>query len=136
MWIIIPRLGQLASMAGIEQSDFGLLGDPQLSSTERRGQGDQGNEQRKEDIAVSGIYLSNKKNVILTMKYGQAKFFQLTCDALEALGHREVEVAFVYTLVYSLSIRCMCDSEGWDHLLIITKNNSIGGIKLNNNNNN
>ncbi|XP_017551874.1 centrosomal protein of 78 kDa [Pygocentrus nattereri] len=42
-------LGQLASMAGIEQSDFGLLGSPQLSSTERRGQGDQGNEQRKED---------------------------------------------------------------------------------------
>ncbi|XP_072537198.1 centrosomal protein of 78 kDa [Salminus brasiliensis] len=38
-------LGQLASLAGIEQSDFGR---PQLSSTQRRGQGDQGDEQRQE----------------------------------------------------------------------------------------
>ncbi|KAI4883148.1 hypothetical protein NFI96_028035, partial [Prochilodus magdalenae] len=46
-------LGQLASMAGIEQSDFGVLGHPQLSSTERRGQGDQSDEQRKEDTATT-----------------------------------------------------------------------------------
>uniref|UniRef100_A0A3B1K0P7 Centrosomal protein 78 n=1 Tax=Astyanax mexicanus TaxID=7994 RepID=A0A3B1K0P7_ASTMX len=41
-------LGQLASMAGIEQSDFGC---PQLSSTQQRGQRDQGDVQRQDDVA-------------------------------------------------------------------------------------
>uniref|UniRef100_A0A8C2GGI1 Centrosomal protein 78 n=1 Tax=Cyprinus carpio TaxID=7962 RepID=A0A8C2GGI1_CYPCA len=43
-------LGQFASMAGIDQSDFGLLGHPQLSSTERThvGQENQRNEERRE----------------------------------------------------------------------------------------
>lgn len=48
-------LGQFASMAGIDQSDFGLLGNPQLSSTERRGQGDQAKEDRRESKAVMDI---------------------------------------------------------------------------------
>lgn len=43
-------LGQLASMAGIEQSDFGR---PQLSSTQRRGQRDQGDVQRQDDVATT-----------------------------------------------------------------------------------
>lgn len=51
--IISVRLGQFASIAGIDQSDFGLLGNPQLSSTERRGQGDQAREERRESKAVS-----------------------------------------------------------------------------------
>ncbi|XP_066499990.1 centrosomal protein of 78 kDa isoform X2 [Hoplias malabaricus] len=46
-------LGQLASMAGIEQSDFGVVGHPQLCSTERRGQGDQSNEQWKDGVATT-----------------------------------------------------------------------------------
>ncbi|KAI7797523.1 centrosomal protein of 78 kDa [Triplophysa rosa] len=45
-------LGQFASIAGIDQSDFGLLGNPQLSSTERRGQGDQAREERREKAAM------------------------------------------------------------------------------------
>uniref|UniRef100_A0A8C2JTA4 Centrosomal protein 78 n=1 Tax=Cyprinus carpio TaxID=7962 RepID=A0A8C2JTA4_CYPCA len=47
-------LGQFASMAGIDQSDFGLLGHPQLSSTERThvGQENQRNEERRESLAV------------------------------------------------------------------------------------
>ncbi|XP_018957552.2 centrosomal protein of 78 kDa-like [Cyprinus carpio] len=50
-------LGQFASMAGIDQSDFGLLGHPQLSSTERTrthaDQESQRNEERRESLAVS-----------------------------------------------------------------------------------
>ncbi|XP_026780903.3 centrosomal protein of 78 kDa [Pangasianodon hypophthalmus] len=46
-------LGQLASMAGIEQSDFGLLNHPQLSSTQRRGHGDQTSEHRKDSMAIT-----------------------------------------------------------------------------------
>lgn len=48
-------------MAGIEQLDLGPVGPPQLSSTERRGQEDQINEQRKEDTAVSAIYSCGRK---------------------------------------------------------------------------
>ncbi|XP_056629185.1 centrosomal protein of 78 kDa [Triplophysa dalaica] len=49
-------LGQFASIAGIDQSDFGLLGNPQLSSTERRGQGDQAREEgRRESKAAMDI---------------------------------------------------------------------------------
>ncbi|XP_051950510.1 centrosomal protein of 78 kDa isoform X1 [Xyrauchen texanus] len=46
-------LGQFASRAGIDQSDFGLLGRPQLSSTERGhvGQGDQRKKEKRESIA-------------------------------------------------------------------------------------
>ncbi|XP_060738115.1 centrosomal protein of 78 kDa isoform X1 [Tachysurus vachellii] len=44
-------LGQLASMAGIEQSDFGVLNRPQLSSTQQRGDGDQVSKQRKDSMA-------------------------------------------------------------------------------------
>ncbi|GAA6085966.1 centrosomal protein of 78 kDa isoform X1, partial [Tachysurus ichikawai] len=44
-------LGQLASMAGIEQSDFGVLNRPQLSSTQRRGDGEQVSKQRKDSMA-------------------------------------------------------------------------------------
>ncbi|KAI5622057.1 centrosomal protein of 78 kDa isoform X1, partial [Silurus asotus] len=43
-------LGQLVSMAGIEQSDLGLPNRPQFSSTQRRG--DQAREQRKDSIAI------------------------------------------------------------------------------------
>ncbi|KAB5567779.1 hypothetical protein PHYPO_G00236780 [Pangasianodon hypophthalmus] len=46
-------LGQLASMAGIEQSDFGLLNHPQLSSTRRRGHGDETSEHRKDSMAIT-----------------------------------------------------------------------------------
>ncbi|XP_053480409.1 centrosomal protein of 78 kDa isoform X1 [Ictalurus furcatus] len=46
-------LGQLASVAGIEQSDFGLLNRPQLSSTHRRGHEDQASQQRKDSMAVT-----------------------------------------------------------------------------------
>ncbi|KAK3540199.1 hypothetical protein QTP70_028389 [Hemibagrus guttatus] len=46
-------LGQLASMAGIEQSDFGVLNRPQLSSTKRREDGEQVSEQRKDSMAIS-----------------------------------------------------------------------------------
>ncbi|CAB1319465.1 unnamed protein product [Coregonus sp. 'balchen'] len=49
-------LGQLASMAGIDQSDFGPLGRPQLSSTVGRplvGSGDQ-DTREKVDVAPSG----------------------------------------------------------------------------------
>lgn len=64
MFYIIPvRLGQFASVAGIDQSDFRLLGNPQLSSTERRGQGDQAKEERRESKAVS----RNKKDQINTL---------------------------------------------------------------------
>lgn len=55
--LVICRLGQLASVAGIEQSDFGLLNRPQLSSTQRRGHEDQASQQRKDSMAVSGIKL-------------------------------------------------------------------------------
>lgn len=55
--MVICRLGQLASVAGIEQSDFGLLNRPQLSSTQRRGHEDQASQQRKDSMAVSGIKL-------------------------------------------------------------------------------
>nr|XP_055023096.1 centrosomal protein of 78 kDa-like [Misgurnus anguillicaudatus] len=50
-------LGQFASMAGIDQSDFGILGNPQLSSTERRpiGHDDQANE---ENVAMMGVPVS------------------------------------------------------------------------------
>uniref|UniRef100_A0A673HF14 Centrosomal protein of 78 kDa-like n=1 Tax=Sinocyclocheilus rhinocerous TaxID=307959 RepID=A0A673HF14_9TELE len=50
-------LGQFASMAGIDQSDFGLLGHPQLSSTERThvGQENQRNEERRESLATAAI---------------------------------------------------------------------------------
>ncbi|XP_016354521.1 centrosomal protein of 78 kDa-like [Sinocyclocheilus anshuiensis] len=50
-------LGQFASMAGIDQSDFGLLGHPQLSSTERThvGQENQRNEERRESLATADI---------------------------------------------------------------------------------
>ncbi|XP_065103679.1 centrosomal protein of 78 kDa isoform X2 [Paramisgurnus dabryanus] len=53
-------LGQFASMAGIDQSDFGILGNPQLSSTERRpiGHGDQANEERRENVAMMGVPVS------------------------------------------------------------------------------
>uniref|UniRef100_A0A4W4DQR1 Centrosomal protein 78 n=1 Tax=Electrophorus electricus TaxID=8005 RepID=A0A4W4DQR1_ELEEL len=50
-------LGQLASMAGIKQADFGLLGRPQLSSTGRTGQGDKGLVLRAEGTAVGGVTL-------------------------------------------------------------------------------
>ncbi|XP_056102467.1 uncharacterized protein LOC130081791 [Rhinichthys klamathensis goyatoka] len=48
-------LGRFASMAGIDQSDFGLLGHPQLSSTERThiSRENQRNEERRETPAVS-----------------------------------------------------------------------------------
>uniref|UniRef100_A0A8C1QZP9 Centrosomal protein 78 n=1 Tax=Cyprinus carpio TaxID=7962 RepID=A0A8C1QZP9_CYPCA len=62
-------LGQFASMAGIDQSDFGLLGHPQLSSTERThvGQENQRNEERRESLAVSRnktnhLYYDEKRN--------------------------------------------------------------------------
>ncbi|KTF83646.1 hypothetical protein cypCar_00006385, partial [Cyprinus carpio] len=52
-------LGQFASMAGIDQSDFGLLGHPQLSSTERTrthaDQESQRNEERRESLAMADI---------------------------------------------------------------------------------
>ncbi|XP_073723675.1 centrosomal protein of 78 kDa-like isoform X1 [Misgurnus anguillicaudatus] len=50
-------LGQFASMAGIDQSDFGILGNPQLSSTERRpiGHDDQANE---ENVAMMSVPVS------------------------------------------------------------------------------
>ncbi|XP_042586150.1 centrosomal protein of 78 kDa-like [Cyprinus carpio] len=50
-------LGQFASMAGIDQSDFGLLGHPQLSSTERThvAQENQRNEERRESLAMADI---------------------------------------------------------------------------------
>lgn len=50
--MVICRLGQLASMAGIEPSDFGVLNCPQLSSTKRREDGEQVSEQRKDSMAV------------------------------------------------------------------------------------
>ncbi|XP_047656384.1 centrosomal protein of 78 kDa isoform X2 [Tachysurus fulvidraco] len=46
-------LGQLASMAGIEQSDFGVLDRPQLSSTQRKGDGDQVSKQRKDSMVIT-----------------------------------------------------------------------------------
>ncbi len=54
-FLLHVRLGQFASMAGIDQSDLGLLGHPQLSSTERThvGQENQRNEERRESLAVS-----------------------------------------------------------------------------------
>lgn len=55
--MVTRRLGQLASMAGIEQSDFGLVTRPQLSSTQRTGHGAQASEQRKDSMAVSGVKL-------------------------------------------------------------------------------
>ncbi|XP_058641665.1 centrosomal protein of 78 kDa isoform X2 [Onychostoma macrolepis] len=50
-------LGQFASMVGIDQSDFGLLGHPQLSSTERThiDQEKQRNEERRESLAMADI---------------------------------------------------------------------------------
>ncbi|XP_052420046.1 centrosomal protein of 78 kDa isoform X2 [Carassius gibelio] len=47
-------LGQFASMAGIDQSDFGLLGHPQLSSTERT-HVSQENEERRKSLAMADI---------------------------------------------------------------------------------
>lgn len=55
--MVLCRMGQLASMAGIEQSDFGFVNRPQLSSTQRRGPGEQASEQRNDSTAVSGIKL-------------------------------------------------------------------------------
>ncbi|KAF4070548.1 hypothetical protein AMELA_G00286700 [Ameiurus melas] len=49
----VLELGQLASVAGIEQSDFGLLTRPRLSSTQRRGHEDQASQQRKDSMAVT-----------------------------------------------------------------------------------
>ncbi|XP_055023538.2 uncharacterized protein [Misgurnus anguillicaudatus] len=51
------RLGQFASMAGIDQSEFGIFGNPQLSSTERRpiGHDDQANE---ENVAMMSVPVS------------------------------------------------------------------------------
>ncbi|XP_043102023.1 centrosomal protein of 78 kDa [Puntigrus tetrazona] len=50
-------LGQFASMAGIDQSDFGLLGHPQLSSTERThaDQELQRNGERSQSLALADI---------------------------------------------------------------------------------
>ncbi|XP_050972540.1 centrosomal protein of 78 kDa [Labeo rohita] len=52
-------LGQFASMAGIDQSDFGLLGHPQLSSTERTrthaSRENQRNEERRESLVMADI---------------------------------------------------------------------------------
>ncbi|XP_062854708.1 centrosomal protein of 78 kDa isoform X2 [Trichomycterus rosablanca] len=46
-------LGQMASMAGIEQEDFGVLGRPQLSSTQQMGQGHQKDEHMMGDTAIT-----------------------------------------------------------------------------------
>ncbi|XP_056102469.1 centrosomal protein of 78 kDa [Rhinichthys klamathensis goyatoka] len=50
-------LGRFASMAGIDQSDFGLLGHPQLSSTERThiSRENQRNEERRETSAMADV---------------------------------------------------------------------------------
>lgn len=50
-------LGRFASMAGIDQSDFGLLGHPQLSSTERThvSRENQRNQERSESSAMADI---------------------------------------------------------------------------------
>lgn len=53
--IVMCRLGRLASMAGIEESDFGHVKHPQFSSTQRDGHRDQASEQRKGNMAVSAI---------------------------------------------------------------------------------
>ncbi|XP_060787333.1 centrosomal protein of 78 kDa [Neoarius graeffei] len=45
-------LGQLASMAGIEQLDLGLLNRPELSSTQQRGHGQETSEQKKDSTAM------------------------------------------------------------------------------------
>ncbi|ROI74413.1 Calcineurin-binding protein cabin-1 [Anabarilius grahami] len=50
-------LGRFASMAGIDQSDFGVLGHPQLSSTERThfSRENQRNQERRESSAMADI---------------------------------------------------------------------------------
>ncbi|XP_067250180.1 centrosomal protein of 78 kDa isoform X2 [Chanodichthys erythropterus] len=50
-------LGRFASMAGIDQSDFGVLGHPQLSSTERTqfSRENQRNQERRESSAMAEI---------------------------------------------------------------------------------
>ncbi|XP_076846469.1 centrosomal protein of 78 kDa [Brachyhypopomus gauderio] len=48
-------LGQLVSMAGIKQTDFGLLGRPRLSSTGRGGRGDEGSVWKERHTTITDV---------------------------------------------------------------------------------